>query len=233
MQQNTQFILFFFLIFLQITLITTQSFDPKRVKLLDVGYKADNDSTHFNLLFRSNRPTNSKQTEFKYDELISAMKEAAKAKNIYLNTSAENYLIVYSLLHSDDETNVAEMNFFDKNEEKGEMRSWPIYGTTLNSENFTQEQIFNISSDLSWFMDDSLDDLTFDLYSTLNNFDYSSANLLIVFHCTHGFAPLFLSSLYFDHVIYYFRIFILFSIYFLFLSIDIYSFSLWARKINN
>ena len=182
---NLPIFLIFFTIFATLISFSSQTFDAKKVKLIDFAFKSQKDSTNLNLLFRSNQPINSGKTQFKYSELIDAMKESAKANKIFLNTTKENYLIVYSLLSRSDKTNKIEEDYFKENNNKGEFINWPIVGTANNPEDYSSSDIKILSKSLSFLSEDNIDGLIDELYNTTRDFSMER-NLLIVFHCTHG-----------------------------------------------
>jgi hypothetical protein len=162
-------------------------FTPKRLKVIDsVQYGAQPD--RFNILFRSNRPTNGVPNVFYYDDLFNAMTEAAKTRELRITNSHKTYMIIFSLLQTDDMTNYLENSYFEKHPDKGEMRNYPILGTTLSPETFSEQEIQTKTASLNSWLPDPLDFLVQEIHSTLNNFTNPDINLLVLFHCTHGYV---------------------------------------------
>lgn len=196
-------------------------FTPKRLKVIDsIQYGEQPD--RFNILFRSNRPTNGVPSVFYYDDLLSAMIEAAKTREIHISPSHQTYMIIFSLLAENDMTNYLEITYFQQHPEKGEMRNYPILGTYLNPEDFSEQQIINKTATLNMWLPDPLDFVVQEIRSALYNFTNPDVNLLILFHCTHGcvfllvyyvlVSPLFTSSLKndSDNIYYYYYSIIIF-----------------------
>jgi hypothetical protein len=164
--------------------------EQERVRVLDSAWDTHtNNPERYNVLFRSNRPTDGDQTEFLYDTWLEYMINAAKDRGIYLSRDQKLYLKVFSVLQYDDKTNDLEKTYFDAHPSKGEISVWPIVGTKADPQDYSTSEITSKSKSLSWIAD-PIDSLIDTIYSELHNFNDTKHCVgcisLIVIHCTHG-----------------------------------------------
>eukprot|EP00730_Choanoeca_flexa_P011135 TRINITY_DN2381_c0_g1_i1.p1 TRINITY_DN2381_c0_g1~~TRINITY_DN2381_c0_g1_i1.p1 ORF type:complete len:239 (+),score=70.31 TRINITY_DN2381_c0_g1_i1:1-717(+) len=159
--------------------IASSSFDPNRMRLIDVVKTADGNDTNY--FYRGNLPITSNHT-FAMRAVYNQAAILAKQANLTL--PAELYFVDLSLLDLELEDAFIEKNYFEKNPENGEYVSLPTVGDLVAPKSVSETLRKELARDLPRWQIDKLPSKMDKLHTLLRKTYPQPA--LVYIHCEAG-----------------------------------------------